>query len=889
MKQLWMGRHKSGELEEGEETRRAHIVGMPRSVPKEKMLWNKYTQGGLYRESTTAIFISEANDTRGESSGGGTAAKGADMAENEVAARGMGVTAGPFVTEPDIHGQYSLLMPGTMWTEEAVDELLRIEAPTMGKSIMNVRHPNGMHLRLLAKNHSKFFKNVITCYRGEGELEPMMIRSRGGAAEVAGANQMDSSSKYVHRGSPNLTLSNSQKISDAVSLGFCELVQHRQLVNIFMTGMYCGAWVAKEVRYGYLDNDDLWDECDAFNELLGRLHDREEDEKFLEWLNLKSRTIDETMEHHLQSMASAGVWLVLEPLDPNILQKWRGCPDTVVPWKVLRVYERDMVVPSMGFSSSEEAKRVCGATRDKPFNGWDSFLRISPLSCIGEVARIECGIADDGGEALRRGHRASLVPMDREAGGKMSLSDVQNLFLHAQGMTSVKMCSNGVVAVPTEKAKLGTIYPPREFLGKISQDAKNSLKPLSTRPVHPGALNLDPVPHLCAVATGCFSGSRGEGGDSETGRVRWGSQWVQKNREQAWSIMFKCVVGCVTQSTVLLQLWNEDETHKDDVCRLMPGPHENDLESFRNRVQEYEWMSRLVHPIFRKTLLTSEIYFRFLRGVLSPVGMSAFMDAVMIGERGRYGKLIALKGRINDICQVDLSEFQVQTIFRTIECCINEPFGPVDEVPTGPGGELGAKCLLKCYKDSPFSKEENPNVGTKTRPAKMKENLADRKKIPFWLVHEFNQRVKGIMDSQNEKRINQLKDELKVCFLDWNNVEECLYHTLGIRRRFNASDTEHLLCLLSTCHQFTLSARNCGSSNDLDCEKHHPIRFDSKERLARDLPFMTMMTRLFGEVEAAYIRLLEDSSYEFSRLADVFRIDNDGATDNEQQTMNNGQ
>ena len=858
LKTLWVGEHRNGLLKDDEKTKRSYIVGMP-AIEKRFLLWNKYTQERLYREGKTASFVSEADDTR--------VAPGDDVPLKD------GVTAGPFVVGPDEFGPRRLVRPGKIMEEKEVDELLRIDVNKHGKMIMNPDYPVGMQLRLIAKNHSSLFKTLITCSRGEGRLEPMMIRSRGGAAGVAGANQMDSSSKRVHRSSPNLTLSTSQKVNDQVSLGFCELVKHRQVVNVFMNGMYCGAWVAKEVRYRYLDDEEVWAEYEAFENLIRGLHDRggEEDRDLLELLGL-GRTMDETMEHHLQSMASASMWLVLEPLDPDILKMWGGKPDTVVPWDVVQVYERDMVIPSMGFSSAEEARKAVGAQRNKPFNGWDSFLRVMPLSCISEAARIKSGMGRDEAGAMSGGHVGSLLEMNLNAGGNMKLSDVLNLFFQTQGMTIVKMCSPDVVTT----ACLGTIYPPRAFLDKLPPESKKNLKPLSTRPVHPATLNHDPVPHLCAVATGCFNENREERGKSDRPRIRWGSEWVGENWEEAWGVMFKCVVGCVTQSTVLLQLWDEDETHDDDVTKLMPGPNEKHLEGFLGRVAEYEWKSRLVHPIFRGTLRSSAIYFRFLRGVCSPAGVEAFRRAVNTGET-RYSKLLRLKEDIGTICQLDLSEFQVQVLFRTIECCINEPFGPVDFVPTGPGGEMGAKCLLKCYRDSPFSKEEDPNVGTKTRPAKMKAGLKEIQKIPFWLVREFNQRVGGIMKSKNEKRIAQLKDELKVCFLEWDKKEGCLYHTLGIRRRFDACDTEHLLCLLSTCHQFTLPSRNVGLKNALDCEKHHPVRFDSEKRVARDLPFMEMMLEIYDEVERALIRLLEDESYEFWRLADIFRIDSDEA------------
>jgi hypothetical protein len=448
-------------------------------------------------------------------------------------------------------------------------------------------------------------------------------------------------------------------------------------------------------------------------------------------------------------------------------------------------------------------------------------------------------------------------------------------------MTMVKWCSEDVV----RKEKPNTIYPPRDFLNQLSEETRKNLKPLSTRPVHPATLNHDPVPHLCAVATGCFLRGRDEGNQDGGGEsIRGGPSWVGSNEGEAWRVMFMCVVGCITNPSCLLQVWEEDNNNNnnnknknsndnngrdrdDDVTKLMPGPDVDELKAFRLKVEQYQWMSRWVHPIFRKELPTSAMYFNFLQVLCSGEGKEIFMTAAR-SKASRSSRMDGLRRKINDCCSVSLTAFQVQVIFRTIECCINEPFGQIDYVPTGPGGLMGERCLVNDFTKMGGPFRDSP-------PQHMKADLATTHQIPFWLLSEFNRRVEGVMDSNDKEAKSRMEDELTVCFLEWNKKEKCLYHTMGIRRKLNECDMEHLMCLLSTCHQFTLSARNGGSSNSLDCEKHHPLKFESKERLARDLPFMRMMVRLYPAVKEALIRLLEDSAFEFRRLSDEFRIDSD--------------
>lgn len=852
-KVLEMGRHKSGSLKEEERTKRDHIIAMPKNISREALVRSKRTQQDSYKMNTTFRF-----HPMGEYSRAGEGERqDQDMDRSKY--------TGPLVEGTP--GEYHLVRPGTvMGGEEAVDRLMQIPACTQGgKEIMDTSKPHGIHVRLVAKNHSSLVKNIVTCSRAEGKLIPMWIRSRGGAAEVAGANQMDSSREDVHRASPNLILSGNQAMGDAVSMAMCGLVQHKGVVNLFVAGMYCGSWTAEEVRYRHLDDEELWEEYDEFSRAL-----KEVPEQTREALGLSS-TIDATMEQHLQSMASAGVWLRLKPLDPDILSKWKGDSNTLVPWNVVDIREEDVVVPCVALSSSEEAQKVFGASKGKVLNGWGSMLRVSPLACIGESTRIEMGIATDGVEDEGAGDedgRGSLemAAMDRKAGGKMELSDVMSIFFHSQGVTTIKGCSPDVVTIE----KNTTINPPRIFLSQLDNVARRNLKPLALRAVHPATLNHDPVPHFCAVATGCFDDERLKE-TNEHGRPthRWGQEWVLSNWQEAWPIMFKCIVGCVTQTSVLLQLWDGDASHDDEVSALMPGPVDQEVEQFGLRIAEYQWESRFVHQLFRKTLPSSKIYLGFLNNLRSAGGEKLFKTAV---QRPTRSEAISwLQGGLTDIGRVDLTEFQVQVLMRTIECCIHEPFGVVDYVPTGVGGDMGAKCLLRSFGKAQFPSDVN--IGTKNRPAKMKADLTDKEKIPFWLVHEFNKRVKSILNGDNEEKKRQLKAELEVCFLEWRPGEECLYHTLGIRRRFNACDAEHLLCLVSGSHQFTLPSRNLGRSNALDCEKHFPVRFTSGKRLARDLPFMKHLCKVWKSVEKAYLSLLRDKGYELQHLADIFRID----------------
>lgn len=868
-KKLEMGQHTNGDLLPEERTYRDQIIGMPH-MSREGLVRCKTTVLGLYKGGFSARF------------------------NRQLHVAGPMVKKRPNATEED---DFVLMKPGEEMEEGDINGWCNNGSVTQMKHILNPVQPHCVHIHLLGKNSAALVDNLVTAIeaKSDGVFVPMSIRSRGGAAEIAGSKGMDSSRADVHREAATHVVSGNQRMTEQVSLAFCRMVEHKECLHVFVTGRYLGPWIAKEVRFRHLDKEELWSEHERFCQSLRRLP-----AEF-------GASMDAAMERHIQSMASAGVWLELEPLDPYILKKWNA-PNEEVPWRVVDISPDDVVTPCYPCSQNE-VKELFGPSRGQPFSGWNSLLSVTDLACLDESKRAEMGISadnadeeddeeDEAGERIE-GNGAEAMDLDVEngmevdgdgdidavihqagslgrdvsvlsqnAGGSMKFEDALSLFLHSAGMSWAKACAPGVVNVD-DRTK---IYPARYVLRDYENYGQSmnrlNLKPLLTRPTHPPHLMLEPVNYLAAVATGSFDDRLKERDGSGNWRRRGGGQWALSNWEEAWSIMFKCVVCCVTNPPVLLQLW-EDAGNGDNVASLLPGPDEGDFSRFVETAERYDWESRFVHKIFRKQLSTRNKYLNFLRAVQGKRGQDLFREAVQCGSRSEALRTIAK--RVNKLCSATMSKFRVQVIMRTIESCIHEPFGEVvDHVPTGHGGAQGAKCLYRCYDE-----RAEENVGTKSKPVKMNPGLSLKRKIPFWLVWEFNRRVKLILEGSDKKKKETLSAELKVCALRWCKKEECLYHVLGIGKRFDACDAEHLLCLLYSCHQYTLPSRNVGKSNYLDGEKYFPIRFTAAGKgLVNDLPVMKILNKMYFEtVEAAYHQLLKNDEYDLQCLADIFRID----------------
>jgi hypothetical protein len=99
-------------------------------------------------------------------------------------------------------------------------------------------------------------------------------------------------------------------------------------------------------------------------------------------------------------------------------------------------------------------------------------------------------------------------------------------------------------------------------------------------------------------------------------------------------------------------------------------------------------------------------------------------------------------------------------------------------------------------------------------------------------------------------------------------------HVDGIGKKIDASDAEHMLCMIYCMHQYTLPTRNVATKKSIriDSEKYLPVR-NSGGLLAKEMSFMRPIHVSFAKTMAAYNRLLMDESYPHRIVDHIFRID----------------
>ena len=111
------------------------------------------------------------------------------------------------------------------------------------------------------------------------------------------------------------------------------------------------------------------------------------------------------------------------------------------------------------------------------------------------------------------------------------------------------------------------------------------------------------------------------------------------------------------------------------------------MDEFIYIVRCFKWEGRFLHPLFRSSFSSADILIKFLYSLQSR-GKNVFQDAVSselrnlgetkFGEHSRKGVVSYLMKYMNEDDGPRCSKFQVQVFMRTIETCIQDPFGDVN-------------------------------------------------------------------------------------------------------------------------------------------------------------------------------------------------------------------
>ena len=733
---------------------------------------------------------------------------------------------------------------------------------------MNPARMDGLNLQRLTKNSPELGDNLVTVlkHKKTGSHAPLVafqVRGTGGYGGVVGCNPADSSKANVRREAPTHLPSAGQDPTSQHAWALFGLIRAQQCVNIFFRGYYIGLFYAKEASVKEHSHEVALDHLRRLRKNLTEINELTSD--------LVPKEVTSAMSGELMGMMAVTNSVTLVPVDPNFSSRWQSNSD-IFPWSVVHLGAGDISRPVV-FTEKETVDCEILLSNETKFTHWSAVIEKNPtdLSFLSASGREKFGI-DVGDEFDPQ----DLCIDEHEDNGTVNMSQVRGAAFHAAAITTANAVGNCVIEPET-------IIPPRFILHEITasqnlsyQDGIKSynIKSLLNRPLHPATLSFEPAILMAQDANNC---------SPELQALNQECMWQERNgpiyvtdektKEEAHTIIFRCVLCCILNPPALLQLSRHMQTINGALgierkALFVPAPADNEFKQLKDFIISLKWESRFIHKIFREgTLFPNALGFIDFVSMLKDKGTQIFKSALVMSNVAPSRQQISshLSKHLTFANGAKLSPFQVQVIMRTIESCIHDPFGVVDVVQSGPGGKQGASCLILDFDKSVKSGDVTSSVMSK---------LDKCKAIPNWIVQCYNTWVSEVYNIAEAKSMKDCNDELFVLRLRWSKELLCLVHVDGIGKKIDASDAEHMLCMIYCMHQYTLPNRNVAikKSSRIDSEKYLPVR-NSGGLLAKEMPFMHPIHVSFAETMAAYNRLLMDESYPHRKLAGIFGID----------------
>ena len=130
-----------------------------------------------------------------------------------------------------------------------------------------------------------------------------------------------------------------------------------------------------------------------------------------------------------------------------------------------------------------------------------------------------------------------------------------------------------------------TLVPPRFLLDEITRGRfinkssgekmeETNLKPLMTRSGHPWYLGDEPTVVITAESTNSFDPKLGQLNDDLSWKYRCGSKYIlcEATADEAWEIIFKCIISSVMSAIAIDQISSHLEGHLLKHGSVLPAP-----------------------------------------------------------------------------------------------------------------------------------------------------------------------------------------------------------------------------------------------------------------------------------------------------------------------------
>lgn len=800
----------NGEFEEIDVRNRAAIVSMVPSVKPYDLCLRPEVVEDLTNVNTSMVIRNHVYNDRGN--------------------RGRTETTDVLVGYPVVETKDGCrkLRSGEILQRSVIESMTGIRSNSNKKEIFAQERMDFLILRNFAKNDPSLVENLIQAFC-KGVLKPLVIRGVGGVPTICGSKPLPSHGKGATRLAPTHSIATSQQVQDTFMTAILDAFRRDQCINIcFDLGddqiAYIGLFRIKAVEFKELNENELLEKMKAFEQEFqkGIATVTQNPEAFPKDIEQKL-TLSQPDRLLALSMATRGGFIKLEPIDKDQPSKTE---EEELRWNLVRLDESHLKVPILAIDQ-EVAKQMWNPGEDMACYSVSSFLSLvkkhSPFGYLTAAGKNMLGLPmmDQGAQ---QEHEVSLD--DAHA----SISQLHDASLHASFNARERGCD-------LTSVEGNNIYPLRSFFDGVSSDKLRSelrlaSKPLLTRPIHPCILSdIDPVVLLAQISTKSYQ------------KIK-----AVEDITEAWDDVFQCIICSVFNPSSLLELTNG---------KRIPTPSE--ANSLLSTLKTYDWAARFIHPIFRGVFTKLQDVEIFIKALLE-MKTNLFEPSDATISPSRSDILSSAIHKLQIKTNLIFTSFHMHVVMRTIECCIDLPFGEIDRVHFGYGSNSAAICFLDEYK----------KANNLRRLPHSEENLC---KVVKWMLEAWNQKVKEAIDNNDP----YIEDELKVLQLSWVEEEEekgYLIHSNG--RRFNINDIEHGLCFYYVLHQHTLPSRNISTSVNIDGDKYLPIRYSSsKYKSAATLPIMVDFKSKQDEIRKAYLSLVTNKNYKNRFLSNKFKIDID--------------
>ncbi len=333
--------HQNGQLNEDEMVNRDRIISCSQRVKPTMMIKSTEAVKNLYDLRLSMTLIED------------------DLRKSLV---------GPVVDIDDRDDTHYLRKPGTLTDPCSIDNLFEISSNNHHDEVLN---NNALHLRRIGKNDVSLLNNIKTVLDGKGELDTMVIRGPGGAAELAGI--YPSILGKTKRDDPTHIVSSSQNVSGVNCENFLRLVEHQSVVNVWFNGLYLGPFSAESGEIRAKRDYEIFAEKQKMSMIVDQICNQYPEQA--EKIKLSPASLKE-QDGELQAMSAPSLYIFLKPVDKLILDKWSGGV-TNVRWGMVDMKAQHIIRPTV-YAPRSNICNFFGSS--KRYKSWIDLLRFGQRS-----------------------------------------------------------------------------------------------------------------------------------------------------------------------------------------------------------------------------------------------------------------------------------------------------------------------------------------------------------------------------------------------------------------------------------------------------------------------------------------------------------------------------